>query len=625
MSCKTSSSTAGNIYAEGKTLMSEIRVLSKETIDLIAAGEVIERPSSVVKELVENAIDAGASAITVEIRDGGMELIRVTDNGCGMEKEQVPLAFLSHATSKIRTAADLTDIATLGFRGEALSSIAAVSRVEVITKTKDSLLGTRYVIEGTQEMALEEIGAPDGTTFLVRSLFYQTPARRKFLKTPQTEAGYIHTLLQHMALSHPAIAFQFLSQGQSKLYTSGNNSSQEIIYHLYGKEIASSLIPVDVTEGTLRLQGYIGKPVVTRGNRNYENYFVNGRFVKSDLIARGIEDAYRTYLMQHQYPFTVLSFTVDGKDVDVNVHPQKLELRFTNGEDLYRFISENIKKSLQETELIPASAYMSEATPAVPSKEYASHSAKTSVSDPQITMIDHRHAEPFETERLAALSETIREEIKDETPYEYKYEQQTLPFFTEETKKHYRILGQAFATYWIVEMGEKLFLVDQHAAHEKVIFERLMKRKAADKNASQQIAPPELLVLSTAEEDTLQRFLPDLLQLGYEIEHFGGLEYRITAVPANLYGLNEKQLFLEMLDELTESERLSDPDELYLKIATMSCKAAIKGNQRISTEEFAALFDEMLTLDNPYHCPHGRPTTIEMSRYELERKFKRVI
>lgn len=605
--------------------MNEIQVLSKETIDLIAAGEVIERPSSVVKELVENAIDAGASAITVEIREGGTALIRVTDNGCGMEKEQVPLAFLSHATSKIRTAADLAEICTLGFRGEALSSIAAVSRVEVITKTKDSLLGTRYVIEGGREMTLEEIGAPEGTTFLVRSLFYQTPARRKFLKTPQTETGYIHTLLQHMALSHPDIAFQFLSHGQTKLFTSGNNSAKEIIYHLYGKEIASSLIPVDVTEGTTRIQGYIAKPVVTRGNRNFENYFVNGRFVKSDLIAKGIEDAYRTYLMQHQYPFTVLSFTVDGREVDVNVHPQKLELRFTKGEELYRFIAESIKKSLLETELIPESPLVPEDNESVSQAQPVSSSARAVISGPQVTMIDHRHAEPFERERLRALSDEIREEIRKETPYEPKYEQQTLPFFTEEAKKHYRILGQAFQTYWIVEMGEKLFLIDQHAAHEKVIFERLMKRKAATQNASQQIAPPLLLILSASEEDTLQRFLPDLLQLGYEIEHFGGLEYRITAVPDNLYGLNEMQLFLEMLDELAESERLTDPDELYLQIATMSCKAAIKGNQRISTEEFAALFDEMLTLENPYHCPHGRPTTIQISRYELERKFKRVI
>ena len=606
--------------------MPEIRVLEKETIDMIAAGEVIERPSSVVKELVENAIDAGATAITVEIRDGGMELIRVTDNGCGIKKEQVPLAFYAHATSKIRTAGDLENILTLGFRGEALSSIAAVSRVELITKTADSLLGTRYVIEGAKEKSLEEIGAPEGTTFLVRSLFYQTPARRKFLKTPQTEAGYIHTLLQHIALSHPGISFQLLAQGQTKLYTSGNDSAQEIIYHLYGKEIASSLIPVDQEEGSMRLTGYIGKPVVTRGNRNYENYFVNGRFVKSDLIAKGIEDAYRTYLMQHQYPFTVLSFTVDGKDVDVNVHPQKLELRFSNGEALYRFVSESIRKTLKETELIPESTFEAEEKEtALPREESFPRRALTAASDSRIPMIDHVHAEPFEKERFSALSERVREEIREDSPYEPKYEQQTFSFFTEETKKHYRILGQAFSTYWIVEMGEKLFLVDQHAAHEKVIFERLMKRKAANENASQQIAPPILLVLSTAEEDALQRFLPELQGIGYEIEHFGGSEYRITAVPDNLYGLNEKQLFLEMLDDLTENQKLSDPDELYLRIATMSCKAAIKGNERISTEEFAALFDEMLTLDNPYHCPHGRPTTIQMSRYELERKFKRVI
>lgn len=612
--------------------MPEIRILDKATIDLIAAGEVIERPSSVVKELVENAIDAGATAITVEIKDGGMELIRVTDNGCGMTKDQVPLAFYSHATSKIRTAADLDEILTLGFRGEALSSIAAVSRVELITKPAEALLGTRYVIEGAREVSLEEIGAPDGTTFLVRSLFYQTPARRKFLKTPQTEAGYIHAMLQHMALSHPDIAFQFLSHGQTRLFTSGNASAQEIIYHLYGKDIASSLIPIDASSGSMRLTGYIGKPIVTRGNRNFENYFVNGRYVKSDLIAKGIEDAYRTYLMQHQYPFTALSFTVDGKDVDVNVHPQKLELRFSKGEELYRFISESISACLKETELIPEATFGKEE--AVQQEEVAK--APHPVTPPQ----EHyeakdtlSHTEPFERERLLKLKDQIRAEIRQDTPYEPKYEsreevsyeQQTLPFFSAETKQQYRILGQTFDTYWIVEMGEDLFLVDQHAAHEKVIFERLMKRKEEKEPLSQQIAPAMVLSLSTAEEATLQRYLSDFQKLGYEIEHFGGSEYRITAVPADIYGLDERQLFLEMLDDLNENDRLVENDQLYLRIATMSCKAAIKGNMHISTKEFQTLFDEMLTLQNPYHCPHGRPTTIRMSRYDLEKKFKRVL
>ncbi len=627
--------------------MAEIRVLAKETIDLIAAGEVIERPSSVVKELVENAIDAGATAITVEIKDGGMELIRVTDNGCGIEKSQVPLAFCSHATSKIRTAADLDDIFTLGFRGEALSSIAAVARVEMITKTGDALLGTRYVIEGAKEVSLEEIGAPNGTTFLVRQLFFHTPARRKFLKTPQTEAGYIHTLLQHMALSHPDIAFQFLSHGQTKLYTSGNDSAEEIIYHLYGKEIASSLIPVHAVSGSMKLTGFIGKPIVTRGNRNYENYFVNGRYVKSDLIAKGIEDAYRTYLMQHQYPFTVLSFTVDGHDVDVNVHPQKLELRFSKSEELYRFLSESIRDSLQKTELIPEVPFGKEALAetqkpeaVAPLHDELSKFDRSDASEPE----QPSHTEPFEEARLMRLKESIRAQIAEDSPYEPKYdqrdaksfvpqqkqeqpsfEQQILPFFTEETKQQYRILGQAFATYWLVEMGEELFLVDQHAAHEKVIFERLMKRKEEKEPLCQQIAPPMVLSLSTAEEETLKRYREDFTHLGYEIDHFGGSEYRITAIPADIYGLNERQLFLEMLDDLTENERLRDTDALYLKIATMSCKAAIKGNMAISTKEFQALFDEMLTLDNPYHCPHGRPTTIRMSRVDLERKFKRVL
>lgn len=611
----------------------EIRLLDKETIDKIAAGEVIERPSSVVKELLENAIDAGATAITVEIEGGGIDLIRVTDNGCGIEKEQVRNAFCSHATSKIRSAADLDTVASLGFRGEALSSIAAVAQVELITKTREALLGVRYVIEGAKEQTLEEIGAPDGSTFLVRNLFYNTPARRKFLKTAKTEAGYIESLMERIALSQPSVSFRFIHNGQLRLQTSGNALPKDIIYHIYGKEIASSLIEIHAKSQGMSVRGYIGKPVVTRGNRNYENYFVNGRYVKSNLIAKGIEDAYRSYLMQHQYPFTVLSFEVDGKEVDVNVHPQKLELRFSNSEEIYRFVLGALSEGLREKEMIPS---------AMPEE---AEKPKDAAPLPR-----ERSAEPFETRRLYALKEAVRKD----SPYEPKYErtqlqrepedrkpeerkpeertleegkpvQQELPFFSEEAKKEYRILGQVFSTYWLVEMGDKLFLIDQHAAHEKVIFERLMKRKAVNEKTSQQISPPLLLSLSMPEEETLKSWLSEFQSLGFEISHFGGREYMITAIPADIYGLDEKQLFIEMLDDLVETGRLQDTDTLYLKIATMSCKAAIKGGDRISTAEFQALFDEMLTLDNPYHCPHGRPTTIQMSRYELERKFKRVI
>ncbi len=604
--------------------MPEIKVLSQETINKIAAGEVIERPMSVVKELVENAIDAGANAITVEIEDGGTTLIRVTDNGCGIARDEVETAFLSHATSKIRTAEDLARVDSLGFRGEALPSIAAVAEVELITKQKGALLGTRYLISDSGKGSLTEIGAPDGSTFLVRSLFHHTPARRKFLKTEKTEAGYCSALLERIALSHPDIAFQFISNGQVRLHTAGNASEKDLIYHLYGKEVASSLIPVEAENEHLRIEGYIGKPEVTRGNRNYENVFVNGRYVKSNVLSRGIEDAYRTYLMQHQYPFTVLSFTLDGEEVDVNVHPQKTELRFREAEGVYEFVRKTLAEKLSEKELIPE-------VPIAPQKAKENQAISPEQKKKAAP-------EPFEEKRLRELRAYVRESSPYEQKYEYrtekretalkqeeKIEQQTLPFFSEKAKPEYRILGQAFRTYWIIEMGEKLYLIDQHAAHEKVIFERLMKRRREQQHPRQQISPPVVLTLSLSEETTLKTYLSDLEELGYEISSFGGNEYAITAMPSDILGLDEKQFFVEMLDDLTENGRLRDTETLYMKIATMSCKAAIKGGDPISEAEFRSLLDEMLTLDNPYNCPHGRPTTISMTRYELEKKFKRIV
>ncbi len=592
--------------------MPEIRVLDPETVNQIAAGEVIERPMSVVKELVENAIDAKATRITVEIEDGGVTMIRVTDNGCGIPAKEVETAFLSHATSKIQSLQDLLDIKSLGFRGEALPSIAAVADVELITKTREALLGTRYRIANSSEGTLEEIGAPDGSTFLIRGLFSQIPARRKFLKTEKTEAGYCSSLMERIALSHPDIAFQFISNGQIRLQTAGNAKEKDLIYHIFGREVASQLIPVEAENGFMKIKGYIGKPVVTRGNRNYENYFVNGRYVKSNLISKGIEDAYRSYLMQHQYPFTVLSFSVNGEEVDVNVHPQKLELRFKGPENVYEFVKDVLSEKLLEKELIPE----------VP---LAEKRAKETVSEKKESL--PVAPEPFETKRL----EAVKQYVRLDSPYEPKYEvreeprQETLPFFSEKAAPSYKILGQAFRTYWIIEMEEKLYLIDQHAAHEKVIFERLMKRKREKEALSQQISPPQILTLSLTEENILKEYMDDFCSIGYEFSHFGGNEYAMTAVPADTYGLDEKRLFLEMLDDLAENGRIRDTEELYLKIATMSCKAAIKGGDEISEAEFRSLLDEMLSLENPYHCPHGRPTTISMSRYELERKFKRIV
>lgn len=655
--------------------MPNIQILDQQTIDKIAAGEVIERPASVVKELVENSIDARASAITVEIKEGGISFIRITDNGCGIEENQVPLAFLRHSTSKIRSVEDLFTVSSLGFRGEALSSIAAVSQVELITKTAQGISGVRYLIDGGKEKSMEEIGAPEGTTFLVRNLFYNTPARRKFLKTPQTETGYINDLMERLALSHPEISFKFIANNQLKIHTSGNSSLKEIIYHLYGRDIAGNLLEIKEENDLFSIRGFIGKPLISRGNRNYENYFINGRYIKSALIAKSIEEGYKSFVMQHKYPFTVLHISINGSLLDVNVHPTKMELRFSNGEALYQALTELIKKNINQSELVYQSDFEKE-------KE---NQKKMRLQKQEQLKSSRQAPEPFETKRLQA----VKQAIQKDSPYEPKFEKQLELAaedckFTEATgmtsdsanygiqknstqqklsetpktletpetqqrlfeehniqpesipdssrklldissQKDHRIIGQLFETYWLLEFDEKLYIIDQHAAHEKVLYERTMKSLDSREFTSQTIYPPLLLTLTMQEEALLKKYMDYFRKLGFELEHFGGKEYSVTAVPANLFGLNGRDLMIEILDSLSEFHGRETPEMITEKIASMSCKAAVKGNQKLSMPEIEALLNELLTLDNPYHCPHGRPTIISMSKYELEKKFKRVL
>ncbi|MDE7436254.1 MAG: DNA mismatch repair endonuclease MutL [Lachnospiraceae bacterium] len=607
--------------------MPQIELLSQETIDKIAAGEVVERPSSVVKELVENAIDAGASAVTAEIKEGGISLIRISDNGCGIEKEQIPLAFLRHSTSKIRSVEDLMSVTSLGFRGEALSSIAAVSQVELITKTSADFTGTRYQIEGSKECGCEEIGAPDGTTFLVRNLFYNTPARKKFLKSAQTEGSYIHDLMQHMALSHPDVAFKLIINNQIKLQTSGNGNVKDIIYHLYGRDITRSLLEVRHETPLFTVEGFIGKPNISRGNRNYEVYFVNGRFIKSQVIARAIEEAYKPFLMQHQYPLTVLYLTIDSSQLDINVHPTKMELRFSRQQEIYQQLTEALGKDLKNRDMIPQ----------VPVQEKpAERGADQIVSGPIMP-------EPFEHRRL----EQVLQAVRRDSPYEKKYVppvepkgsaasqireentygtyEQTSFLSRQEMAKH-KIIGQLFDTYWLVEYEDKLFIVDQHAAHEKVLYERMRRQLAEKELTSQAVSPPIVMTLSVREAETLKHYLPQFTDLGFVIEHFGGMEYSICGVPGNLYKIDPCDILQEMLGELTQDIHSDSAPEVILdKLASMSCKAAIKGNQRISLPEMERLMQELMELENPYNCPHGRPTIISMSKYDIEKKFKRVL
>lgn len=618
--------------------MPNIAILNQETIDKIAAGEVVERPCSVVKELVENAIDAGSTAITVEIKEGGISFIRITDNGCGIERDQVAVAFYRHSTSKIRSAEDLLTVKSLGFRGEALSSISAVARVELITKTYDELTGTRYVIEGSKELSNEEIGAPDGTTFIVKDLFYNVPARRKFLKTAQTEGSYISDMVEKLALSHPDISFKFINNNQTKLHTSGNGNRKDIIYHIFGREISSSLLEVKHECEYFKVEGFIGKPVITRGNRNYENYFINGRYVKSNILSRAIEEAYKSFLMQHQYPFTVLYFTFFS-ELDVNVHPTKMELRFDNNNEIYVELCDTIYAILSHKEMIPEVPVDSTLAPKKIVHEY-----KEPIPEP---FEKRRINEVRAAESRSVYGQSVTSAVKDYSAIEpavktpktsTAYEpaqvvtgtQQTLGdydkvFLTESAKKQFSIIGQLFKTYWLIEFEDKLYIIDQHAAHEKVLYEKTMARLANKDFTSQRISPPIVMTLDARESEMLEKYRPQIEQFGYEVEHFGGKEYMISAIPDNLFNIDMKDLFIEMLDDFSNATGRQTPDIITEKVASMSCKAAVKGNDKLTLPEINKLIDELLSLDNPYNCPHGRPTIISMSKYEIEKKFKRIV
>lgn len=685
--------------------MSKIHVLNQDTINKIAAGEVIERPMAVVKELTENAIDAGAGAITVEVKDGGKALIRMTDNGVGMNEEDVRLAFTPHATSKIADAEDLLRVSTLGFRGEALASISSVSQLEMVTKTRNELMGCRYEADGGKERTLEAVGCPDGTTILVRNLFFNTPARLKFLKSSPTEAGYINTLIERLALSHPDISFRFINQNQTKLHTSGNGNLKDVIYHIYGKDITSNLLEVDASEVSCQVKGFIGKPIISRGNRNYMNYFINGRYIKSSTIHKAIEDAYQPYTMQHRYPFTVLHFTVAPELVDINVHPQKMEIRFSDAQGIYQSVYHAISEALKHREFIPEVSLASSDSKPVPKKG-------------QATAKPVREPEMFEKKRMQSVQ--ILEEIKkqDERLKQQGMMQETAVYgkrdntetskgmdassdmepiqaagsavlnigqaeatkntvqnmeqtkaagnavpnmeqtenapntvphtertnevrynvhdpvqesffdkgiLSEQAQKEVKIIGQVFDTYWILQYDSAMYMVDQHAAHEKVLYERFMRQFSEKKPIVQLLQPPVVLTLTMQEEQAVKEHMSVFEELGYQIEPFGGREYVVNGVPAHLPQIGNEELLKEVIDAMVDEHARPTPDILKDKIASMSCKAAVKGNNRLPREQMEELLRELMTLENPYHCPHGRPTMIKMTKTELDKKFKRIV
>ncbi|GLC79798.1 DNA mismatch repair endonuclease MutL [Lacrimispora brassicae] len=639
--------------------MPNITVLDQNTINKIAAGEVVERPASVVKELLENAIDAKATAVTVEIKEGGTSLIRVTDNGCGIPKEEVSLAFLRHSTSKIKSIEDLFTVSSLGFRGEALASIAAVSQVELITKTSIGLTGTRYQIDGGEERSMEEIGAPEGTTFIARNLFFNTPARKKFLKTPMTEGAHVAELVEKLALSHPEVSIRFIQNNQNKLHTSGNHNLKDIVYTVFGREIAANLLEVSVKKAEVSIHGYIGKPVISRGNRNYENYFINGRYIKSSIISRAIEEAYKPFMMQHKYPFTMLHFSIEPEILDVNVHPTKMELRFRDGEMIYHMVYQAVSNALAHKELIPEVALEKK------TEEKQGFAGKKHEPSP----------EPFEKRRLMAIEQQAAavEKMEPASPFpkrltppqpallkerdelsdnwlkpqaqtfdrpkaapseplvpkrEEKPEQLDLfdgKLLAPKARSMHKLIGQLFDTYWLVEFNEQLYIIDQHAAHEKVLYEKTMGTLKSMEYISQLVSPPIILTLNQNEEVLLKRHLKYFTDIGFEIEPFGGREYAVRGVPANLFSIAKKELLIEMIDGLSEEGTSHNPDIIYERVASLSCKAAVKGGHSLSAAEANELIDQLLNLENPYACPHGRPTIISMSKYELEKKFKRIV
>lgn len=668
--------------------MPEIQLLDQATINQIAAGEVIDRPSSVVKELLENAIDAKATAITVEIKDGGISFIRITDNGCGIEKDQVRKAFLRHATSKLHTIDDLLDIGSLGFRGEALSSIAAIAQVELISKPPEAMLGISYQIEDGEEKSLTQIGAPDGTTILVRNLFYHVPARKKFLKTAATEGNYINQLMENMAMLRPDISMRFINGGQNKLYTSGNGRLKDLIYTIYGREISSNVLEINYECPLFAVTGYIGKPIISRGNRTFENYYINGRFVKSRLIAAAIEQAYKPFMMQHRYPFTVLHIKIKPELIDVNVHPAKMEVRFQQENEIYELLAGAIENTLRGKEFIPDVSDDGKAEKKVqekqklpepfeqrrlqamkeiippppaehkiqneqkPSAEHKTQSEQKLPRNEEQPKVSSKLSEPvceYKAEKKQTIkdsdskwesasgihkrigqdvSQTVNQMPTQPEQKLEKPEQQTLftePLLSEKARIHHRLIGQLFDTYWLIQYGNQLYIMDQHAAHEKVNYERLMEAYRKKERITQFVSPPMVISLTRAEEAILEEFKSEFERIGFTIEPYGGREYAISEIPANLYGINEKDLFLEMLSDLEDRGSMQPSELIASKLASMSCKAAIKGGQKISFKEADALVSQLLTLENPYACPHGRPTIITMTKYELEKKFKRIV
>lgn len=637
----------------------KIHVLGTDTVNQIAAGEVIERPSSIVKELVENAIDAHASQVTVEIREGGIEYLRVSDNGDGIAEDDLKNAFLPHATSKIRSLSDLESIMSFGFRGEALSSIAAVSDVELITKTKEDFFSHRILVKGGEIGKVEEVAGVDGSTFLIRNLFYNVPARKKFLYSESTESNRVEDIVEKLALANHQVSFHFIRDGKTRFQSLGSSRMQDIVYSIYGKEQSKESLPLEgayypssiTGMPTVHIRGLLGRPNVTRANRQFELFFVNGRYVHDALLSRALEDAYKPFLMQHKFPFAILFLDITPSLMDVNVHPQKLEVRFQNREQIYQAVFNAVNVALSHANLIdqnPLSPFLQEEKAekkigipkregnrdeesivplTEPSLRKLSEERRTVYSEFDLTKSLEKHSLSEEQQSLAEPGVPFdAPKTEKQTKWNSIPKQESLfsaPFLSEEARKSHRIIGEIFRTYWLIEYAESLYIMDQHAAHEKVNFERMMKRKREKKQMSQNILPLSIH-LQNKEKEILFTYSRTFQEMGYQWdEEAGGV--RLTAIPVDFPSVNKEEVFLEILDGLSEDSEQLSGESLYNKIASMSCKAAIKGNQQISFQECDALLDELLQLENPFACPHGRPTIIAFRKQDLEKMFKRIV
>ena len=664
----------------------KIHVLGTDTVNQIAAGEVIERPSSMVKELVENAVDAHATQITVEIRGGGIEYLRVTDNGDGIGEDDIVNAFLPHATSKIRNLSDLDSILSFGFRGEALSSIAAVSDVELITKTKEDFFAHRIQIHGGEMGEVEEVAGVDGSSFIIRNLFFNVPARKKFLYSESTESNRVEDMVEKLALANHRVSFHFIRDGKTRFQSIGSPRIEDVVYSIYGKEQSKESLPLEgayypskiTGMPTVHIRGILGRPSITRANRQYELFFVNGRFVHDGLLSRALEDAYKPFLMQHKFPFAILFLDLTPNLVDVNVHPQKLEVRFQNRDSIYQAVFNSVNKTLSEANLIdenPLSVFLKEekkkaefqpelllrkeseerafrASEFSPLKEEHIESERKDIAYPETvfrqteekqgTGFSEKPSQPLRyeefdlTKGLNSVQEgsysqeknTLspeREHLRNEAK-ETKEGQESLftaPFLSEEARISHRIIGEVFQTYWLIEYGNSLYIMDQHAAHEKINFERMMRRKKEKEVFSQNIIPLSIH-LSTREREVLEEYKKEFLEMGYlwEEERSG---ISLTAIPVDFPTVRQEEVLLEILDGLMEDSAILEGESIYNKIASMSCKAAVKGNQKISVAECDTILQELLQLDNPFACPHGRPTIVAFKKQDLEKMFKRIV